>query len=219
MSSLTLVRHGQATAFQPAADRLTPLGETQARKLAGFWLKHGTAFDEVHSGTLTRQVQTERIVAHCYGEAGLPWPTVTQDAAWNEYDAHGVLASAGIEFDREDYRRFQLRFEAVMLEWLAGSAPADRVEPFLAFRGRVTGAIRRLMAGAPGRRVAIFTSGGPIGFTANYAIGGPDRSFLELNWRVRNASLTAFLFNQNRLSLDSFNSVTHLEEETLLTFR
>lgn len=219
MSSLTLVRHGQATAFQHTKDRLTPLGETQARKLAGFWLKHGVAFDEVQSGTLTRQVQTEQIVAECYREAGAPWPTVIRDAAWNEYDAHGVLTAAGVPFDLQDYRHFQLRFEAAMRQWLDGRALADQVEPFAAFHNRVTGAIQRLMAGASSRRVAVFTSGGPIGLTTNFAVGGPDRSFLELNWRVRNASLTGFLFNQDRLSLDSFNGIAHLDEEALRTFR
>jgi broad specificity phosphatase PhoE len=225
MSSLTLVRHGQATAFQRDAGRLTPKGETQARKLAGFWLRHGVAFDEVHSGTLTRQVQTERLVAECFREAGVPWPEPSRDAAWNEYDAGGVLAAAAAPFEPvvpskpDEYRRFQLMFEAAMLQWLNSSAPSDSIELFAAFRDRVSGAIRRVMAGPSGRRVAVFTSGGPIGFTVNFAIRGPDRSFLELNWRVRNCSLTGFVFSQDRLTLDFFNQVSHLDEAELHTFR
>jgi broad specificity phosphatase PhoE len=95
----------------------------------------------------------------------------------------------------------------------------DGAEPFAAFRDRVAGAIRRVMAGRSGRRVVVFTSGGPIGFTVNSAVGGPDRSFLELNWRIRNCSVTGFVFSQLRLTLDSFNQVSHLEEAALHTFR
>ena len=225
MSLLTLVRHGQATAFQRDTDRLTPLGETQARRLAAFWLQHGVRFDEVLSGTLARQVQTERLVAECFREGGAPWPEPTRDRAWNEYDAGGVLAATAAPFEPaapsqpEEYRRFQLMFESAMLLWLNSSAPSETIEPFAAFRDRVSGAIRRLMAGPSGRRVAVFTSGGPIGFAVNFAMGGPDRSFLELNWRVRNCSQTEFVFSQDRLTLDGFNQVSHLDQAALRTFR
>jgi len=218
MSSLTLIRHGQATAFQRDG-RLTPLGERQAHSLALFWLKHGVRFDEVHSGTLARQVQTERLVAECFREAGAPWPDPARDQAWNEYDASGIVTAPAVPFGHEEYRRFQLLFEAAMRQWLDGSALADGAEPFAAFRDRVTAAIRRVMAGPSGRRVAVFTSGGPIGFTANFAVRGPDQTFLELNWRIRNCSLTEFVFSQDRLTLDGFNHASHLQEPALRTFR
>ena len=106
-----------------------------------------------------------------------------------------------------------------MSRWLNGDSPAGDAEPFAIFRNRVWGAVSRLMAGPSGRRVAVFTSGGPIGFTVNAALRGPDTSFLELNWRVRNCSLTEFVFSQSRLTLDLFNQVTHLAEPELRTFR
>ena len=52
-----------------------------------------------------------------------------------------------------------------------------------------------------------------------FAVRAPDRSFLELNWRVRNCSLTEFVFSQDRFTLDSFNHVSHLEDAALHTFR
>ena len=157
----------------------------------------------------------------------MPWPEPARDAGWNEYDASGVVTAPAVPFGHPEYRRFQLMFEAAMLHWLEGSA-AEGVPPFTAFRDRVTAAIHRVMAGPSSRRVAVFTSGGPIGFTVNFAVGGPGRSFLELNWRVRNCSLTGFVFSssaaqhsvaQQRLTLDSFNQVSHLDEAALQTFR
>jgi len=217
MSSLTLVRHGQAAFFQ-GDGHLTPVGETQARQLAQHWLREGAGFDEVFSGTLARQVRTEQLIAESFREAGASWPEATRDPAWNEYDAAGVITGPAVPFGHPEYRAFQLKFEAAMHEWLLGRDTRNGAEPFAAFRDRVAGTIRRLMSGPSGRRVAVFTSGGPIGFTVNSAMCGPDRSFLELNWRIRNCSITGLVFSQARLTLDSFNQVGHLEP-ALITFR
>ena len=54
-----------------------------------------------------------------------------------------------------------------------------------------------------GRRVALFTSGGFIGCAAQWALAAPDRTALELNWRIRNCSLTEFVFTRDRFTLDA----------------
>ena len=80
--------------------------------------------------------------------------------------------------------------------------------------------LRRLQeSSARGRRIAAFTSGGFIGSAAQWALGAPDRTALELNWRLRNASLTEFLFTPERFTLDSFNVLPHLESADLWTYR
>jgi len=234
VSTLTLVRHGQAQAFQRESAALTATGEAQAAKLAQFWLRHGVRFDEVHCGALRRQVRTEEVVAQCFRAAGELWPAAVRDPAWNEYDAPGVLrhfvpadarlSALAAEFEQargspEEYRRFQRMFEAAMACWLEGRIEADGVEPWPAFRGRVSGTIQRLMAGPASRRIAVFTSGGPIGFTVQCALGAPPRSFLDVNWRVRNTSLTQFVFDRSRLTLDCFNAFPHLDEAWLWTYR
>jgi hypothetical protein len=65
----------------------------------------------------------------------------------------------------------------------------------------------------------MFTSGGFIGTAVHLALGASDRSALEVNWRIRNCSLTEFVFSGDRLSLDSFNIVPHLEDPALWTYR
>jgi broad specificity phosphatase PhoE len=80
--------------------------------------------------------------------------------------------------------------------------------------------IDRIMA-TPGRgvRFAAFTSGGFIGAAVQMALAAPDRIALELSWRLRNASLTEFVFSPGRFTLDSFNNVPYLEDPALLTYR
>jgi len=238
MSVLTLLRHGQATAFQKDSDLLTETGESQARKLAAFWLRNQVSFDEVYTGTLVRHIRTEQIVARLYKDAGAPWPTVTVLPGFNEYDAVGVLTRLvpvlaarderfaalvqAFEIARdtpERNRPFQRMFEGAMLAWARGQVAADGVEPWTAFRARVRQALQRLMHGPPNRKVVVFTSGGPIGLSVQTALQAPDRTFLDLNWRIRNCSLTEFVFSGDRFTLDSFNGIPHLDDASLWTYR
>lgn len=234
MSTLTLVRHGQAQPFQKEGGLLSARGEEQAATLARWWLARGTRFDDVYTGALARQTQTEQVVAKCFREAGQPWPTAQSDASWNEYDAPGVmeqmvpadprLAALFAEFEQarggpEERRCFQRMFEAAMTCWLEGSLDREGVELWPAFRDRVSAAIGRILAGPASRRVVVFTSGGPIGFSVHFALKAPPRSFLDINWRVRNTSITEFVFDRERLTLDSFNGIPHLADRALQTHR
>jgi broad specificity phosphatase PhoE len=213
---------------------LTGAGEAQAAKLAQYWLRHGVQFDEVYSGTLPRQVRTEEVVAEWYRAAFRPWPAAVRDEAWNEYDAPGVmqhlvpgdarLTELAAEFETargtpDENRRFHHLLEGAMTRWLEAEIETAGVESWAAFRGRLSGAIQRVMAGPPSSRVAIFTSGGPIGFTVHCSLQAPARSFLDVNWRVRNTSITEFVFDRSRLTLDCFNAIPHLEDVILRTYR
>jgi broad specificity phosphatase PhoE len=221
---LTLVRHGQAGSF--GRDKaLTPLGETQAARLACWWLKHGVQFDEVYSGTLARQVRTEGIVAETFRNSGQSWPEAQRDAAWNEYDASGVLGSDDPRLEElkagaETPRGFHKLLQTAMEMWLSGAGPwPARYEAWPEFRERVSSGLARVMAGPPNRRVAVFTSGGVIGFAVHRAMQSPERVFLDVNWRVHNASLSEFLFDRERLTLDAFNRIGHLDDPDLWSYR
>ena len=203
MSTLTLIRHGQVANFESDGDRLSPKGEQQARALGEWWRRNSVNFDEIYSGTLNRHIETARAIFETIPEAR---------PGWNEYDAHGVLQAAHREAAPPgDARAFQRMFEASMLKWLEGQT-AEGVEPWPAFRDRVLKELARIVgAGGSGRRVAVFTSGGPIGVAVQTAMAAPDRSFLEVNWRVRNCSVTEFVFGGGRITLDAFNSLAHLD--------
>ncbi|HEV8484898.1 MAG TPA: histidine phosphatase family protein [Blastocatellia bacterium] len=237
MSTLTLVRHGQAMPFQKESDRLSPVGEAQSQKLGEFWARQRLSFDEVYTGPLLRQRQTAELAAATAEEARLSLPPPVEIQELSEYDSNGILErlapqlaerdpefKALVEaFERAETRRnrhFQRMFEVVVLQWLEGTIDSPDVEPWPAFRDRVQSAIRRITeGGGGGRRIAVFTSGGPIGVAVQLAVGAPDRSAIEINWRVRNCSLTEFVFGGGRFSLDCFNAVPHLDEPSLWTFR
>lgn len=217
MSTLTVVRHGQARPFDSNPDQLSALGEEQARELGQYWKRLGVTFDDVWSGSLQRQRQTAELAAAPISNQAL---RISDD--WNEYDANGILHNFAPPYELEEgadrNRKFQKIFEPAMLAWLA-AAEHPAVETWGAFRDRVLRALGRLQQGAQGRNVVLFTSGGPISVLVQAAIGGHERSFLEINWRVKNCSITEFTFSRERVSLDSFNALPHLERRELRTFR
>ncbi len=239
MGYLVLIRHGQARSFEKDGDQLSTLGQEQARTLAKFWIRQGASFDEVYSGALVRQRRTAEIVGEWLAQSGLDWPRIQIMPELNEYDATGIVdklvpllaeRDAGFRalaeaFERnrdtpERNRHFQKMFEAATSVWLSGEFEVDGVEPWRSFQSRVRAAIHRITsAEGRGRRVAVFTSGGVIGLTVQNVLHAPERSALEINWRVRNCSLTEFAFSRDRISLDSFNAIPHLDDPAMRTYR
>lgn len=240
MSSLTLVRHGQASFFAEDYDKLSPLGEKQAALLGAHWAKRGLAFDEVYHGPRARQRQTAEIVGECYRQAGKPWPEPVLLPELDEYDLAGLvehllpdLLGRDPRFGdlvasyrqitgegEEKVRAFQRMFEALLYHWQTVTHAVEGVELWGSFRERVRRGLDRIRhRPGNGRRVAAFTSGGFIGTAVHLATGSPDPNALELNWRVRNGSLTDFIFTRERLTLDTFNSVPHLEDAEVWTYR
>jgi len=239
MSVLTLVRHSQASFFAADYDRLSELGQTQAGLLGEHWVHRRLHFDEVYTGPRTRQRQTAEVVGGCYQRAGLAWPEAVTLEELDEYDLTGImqrLAPALAERDphfrdlKERYqcsegrderaRSFQRLFEVLMRHWLAAESLGVEMETWPAFRTRVRRGLDHIQ-GRPGRgrRVVAFTSGGFIGTATHLALAAPDRTALELNWRLRNCSLSEFLFTGDILTLDSFNTVPHLPDSASWTYR
>jgi len=206
MSTLVLIRHAQARAFEANSDRLSDIGEQQAVRLGGFWRERRVSFDEVYSGTFERHIRTAELA----GFNGFE-----RCAAFNEYDAHGILRANPDFQPATDNRQLQKLFDATMPLWIAGTLDAPGIETWTQFRERVLGGFRKIVkADRPSRRVAVFTSGGPIGVWVQTVLQAPEPMAIEINWRIRNCSLTETLFTKDRVSLDTFNATPHLTEVT-----
>lgn len=244
MSTLYVVRHGQATFFEDDYDQLSSKGEEQSRLLGDFWIEEKIALSEVYTGSLVRQRRTAEIVGECYGRAGLPWPQPQVLEGLNEYEAGSFLEILRGELsekhehvrrlseeddhaagERERYRTFHRLLEAVVRYWIAGDyesdgCEADGFESWVEFRDRVRGALDQILSvEGRGRRVAAFTSGGPIGVAVQTALEAPEQKAGELHWRIHNGSVTVFAFTAGRFTLDQFNSIAHLPSAEMRTYR
>lgn len=125
---------------------------------------------------------------------------------------------------KEARREFERLFQSLMADWVAGRleapgpGPRPRIESWQDFGDRVRGALSLMMGG--GRRVAAFTSGGPIAIALQRACEMSDAATLSVTATVRNASVSEFLFSGPRFSLSLYNEVSHLgDEQRLLTYR
>jgi len=239
MSVLTCVRHGQASFEADNYDRLSALGEQQARLLGEYWAQQRLVIDEVFAGPRVRQQRSAELAGIGYRQAGLIWPEPIPLDDLDEYDLDGLFnrfAPRLVEHDSdfaqlvESYRgsvgvpdrlrNFQRMFESLVRHWQNAESTADDVESWPAFQNRVERVIRQIQAQSRrGRRVVLFTSGGFIGGATQWALQVSDEQALELNWRIRNSSLTEFVFTRERFSLDSFNMLPHLPNPALWTFR
>lgn len=241
MSTLTLVRHGQASFFADDYDKLSELGEEQSRVLARHWIDNDLRFDEVYVGTLKRQVRTAECTGEVYQEHDLDWPEIHTFEGLNEYpsdDVMGVLLPELCEKDprinqlnadfgaatdpSEQYRTFHRLLEAVMDKWVHKDYESTGISTWEEFSTGVRDALKNIMSKpGSGRRVAVFTSGGPIGVSVQTVLGAPEIKAAELNWRVRNASLTEYTFSgSGRIALDAFNATPHfVNQPELLTYR
>jgi len=238
MSNLVLIRHGQAMMFADDYDKLSPTGEEQSRLLGQFWKSRGVTFDELYVGPRTRQIRTaELVLEHLAADTNLPELIVIEEL--NEYDGDGIiehLMPVAAERDPrviklieeyeqhrsgpERFRYFQRMFEAVTKLWVEGEIHSNHVESWKSFHERVRRGYKSILAReGRNRRIAVFTSGGPISIAVQMATRAPENIAIELNWRIRNCSLTEILFSKERLTLDSFNSIPHIEDPALWTYR
>jgi broad specificity phosphatase PhoE len=235
MSQILVVRHGQASFLAENYDRLSPLGERQAQLLAQHWLNESVTVDQVYYGPAERQVRTGEIIGGLFLEAGRAWPKPVVDPDLDEFVVrrflpelmakHPHLAAAYAEFQAAtEFRTKQLLFDRVLREvshrWMSGEVGAPDIPSWIEFCHRVERAVERIRANAPkSARVAVFTSGGPTAATARIALQLSYAATLELTWSPRNASVSEFLFTQDRFSLSTFNSTPHLTDPSLLTYR
>jgi broad specificity phosphatase PhoE len=233
MSDIYMIRHGQASFSSENYDLLSTLGCLQS-EILGESLSHmGIFFDAIYSGSLERQRHTaERVLERT--PAGSRRDLRIQPGL-NEYDAKGIVEAQvpamirdnpnlALDLGRMNERRsFQRIFERAMRRWLSGRYDAEGVEPWKAFRDRVQGAVNRIMMeNGRGKTVAIFTSGGPICVTLQMALGITEDIAIQLNWQLRNTSVSVFKYSDRGIFMHSYNSINHLldrKDSTLLTYR
>ena len=238
MAKLVLVRHAQASLFAADYDELSPQGRDQARCLGEWWARRDFRFTSAITGPARRHRDTAALAAEAVHAKGTPWPSTQMLAEFDEHDGLALMKAAVPYLSEQDAdlkaladmlftavepaaksQAFQRVFERVMTEWLAGTSGADEVETWPAFRQRVIQGLASVRQDASqGQVVVVFTSVGPIAVVLQQALGLDPLGAFRVAWRVRNCSVTEFVFDDARLTLDRFNDVAHLSP-SLVTFR
>jgi broad specificity phosphatase PhoE len=238
MSTLFLVRHGQASFLSSDYDRLSPAGEEQAKKL-GLWLaKTGQRIDSVFTGPRVRQRRTAEIAGETYAASNVgayPDPVLVPEL--DEYQAEDLLKRyladvrhddplAGhvrafheaIEF-RERVRHADRLLGALLRRWVDGEVVTEGIETFAEFRARVARALDTVTATGGGRTVLAFTSGGFIGAAVANVLRADDHAAVDLGLMCHNAAYAEIVWTGARRSLRHFNAKPHLDDPGAWTHR
>jgi broad specificity phosphatase PhoE len=236
MSEIYFIRHGQASFGSDDYDRLSPLGVRQAEILARYLAQTGKIFDAVYCGEMERQQKTAGVFLTHYRDNQLTVHEPHIDDTFNEYDSLSVWEALIPEMIAEqpslageleklpgDQKAFQRVFSQVMNRWTRGEYKASNIPRWDDFTLRVLTGLEKMMKrhGAK-KRLAVFTSGGPISVAVRSALGLSDRMTLEISWQLMNASITRIKYNSRGSMLACFNEISHLElegDQRLLTYR
>ncbi|MEM8548562.1 MAG: histidine phosphatase family protein, partial [Pseudomonadota bacterium] len=239
MSTLLVIRHGQARFLTEDYDRLSELGVGQARALGEAWVQAGIQPTHAFAGSLVRQQATATACAEAFAAAGLPFPPVECVPELNEYDGDRLVAELAPRLAGHDaevrarmselegaaegkarYRAVHRLLETTMERWIEDvpEVEAAGLPRWQTFSDGVRAALLACQVPASGATVAVFTSGGPVGISVQSVLGAPEVAAAALNWRVINASVTKFTYSSDRISLDAFNTTAHLDAEQV-TYR
>jgi broad specificity phosphatase PhoE len=234
MSMIYMIRHGQASFGKDDYDRLSPLGKRQARILAQHLLTTGFHPDAVYSGTMVRQTATAQEVLFAYRAADRKVPDLEMLGGFNEYDTAAIVTALFPDMVKEEpslndelpkmyvsKASFKRVFEGAMLRWVTGEF--DTLESWKDLKARVAGSLQLITERhGRGKTIAVFTSGGAIAASLAHVLGISGERAMRLNWQLVNSSVSRFMYNEERITLAGFNTITHLElvgDPTLITYR
>lgn len=217
MSTLTLVRHGQASFDSHHYDQLSALGQRQAQATGAYFKARGEAFTAVYSGPRERQRQTALAIT---GALALPEAVVT--TALDEFGEGSTLLEAasartGVSLienasvSRKD--KLRLYGEQIGL-WAADAVRVDGIPPVAEFRAGIKAWLDELTA-APGRghKVLAVTSAGVIAVVIAELMQRPSSELGTLMSVIGNASFTQLIWTQDARVLHSYNQTAHLPAE------
>jgi broad specificity phosphatase PhoE len=236
LSTLYLIRHGQASFGSANYDVLSELGAEQARRLGAHWAERGTRIDACYTGPCQRQIDSARMFLHGARQAGAPYPEASRLNALDEYPAMELLArwlprmvADDPELDDlmtapaapDSQQRLARAVEQIVHRWARGELDTGALESFAAFQGRVRRGLADIMdREGRGKQIAVITSGGPISMAMQLALGLSDEVALRVAWVISNTGVSEFRYRDSeRITLVRFNAISHLPDHALHTYR
>jgi len=213
MGSIHLIRHGQASWGADDYDQLSPLGADQSTALGTSWEAGGWAPTVSVAGSMKRHAQTAIAAIDACGQGD----GYDVDAGWDEYDHLAIARAHDPSSLAAGPKEFQRSLNLALDDWIAGGEGAG--ETYAQFVARVVDAFEAVVADAgSGRRVAVFTSGGPIALVVSHLLAGDASLFQRVNDVVVNASVTTVIVGATGPRLLAFNETGHLPHD-MVTFR
>lgn len=233
-AELYLIRHAQASFMAEHYDRLSEIGQRQALILGHYLASYYKEFDVVWMGSLERHQKTFQGIQQSYYEQNKSLKEAILLPELNEHQAaeihqkhlpellqkpeHSTLRKLAEEKGRhhpELKKEFlRLFFQRTHL-WAEGKIHLEGFESFGDFKKRVQNAYHFLLEAMEQYQSAlIVSSGGTIAMLLGIMLGLSEQKVIELNWQIRNCSVSEFSHSKGKFYLRGFNQVAHFEINT-----
>ena len=224
MTTIYLIRHGQASFGAESYDKLSPNGELQAKLLGRYFDEILKEAPYVVAGSMQRHQQTAQLaLAECFPES-----EPATDSAWNEFNHQQVFAQYEPRFNQPELLKEDVSqhanpraylskiFEGAIERWTGGDYHHEYEESWPDFKHRVETALQHLcddLAEKKPRYAVVFTSGGVISVAAGKILGlSPNKTF-ALNWAITNTSMTTLRLVGNQPQLLSLNEHHYIKAQ------
>ena len=196
--------------------------------LAEYLSEAAVHFDAVFCGTQTSHADTVARMSEVYLIDG-KLPAATSVAGLDELNYEPLLRlfarQQGDAVDHkkliEDRSYYRTFLEKACAAWMAGEL--EGAETWGRFQERANRAVDQIRSACGrGQTVLAVSSSGVIGAVLKQILGLDDARTIGLASMMANTSITTFLYDQERLSLESFNQIPHLispKRRDLVTYR
>ena len=229
MTTIYLVRHGQASFGAESYDQLSPNGALQAKLLGQYFNQILKETPFVISGGMQRHQQTAQIaLEECFPEA-----EIQIRPEWNEFNHEQVFARYEPRFQQPELLKADVAqamnprdylakiFEGAIQRWTGGAYHQEYDESWPHFKHRVENALKQLcttLQQSKPRYAVVFTSGGVISVATGSILGlSPEKTF-ALNWAITNTSITTLRLVGDQpqlLSLNEHHFIKAIQPELL----
>lgn len=232
MTTIYLVRHGQANFGGENYDQLSPLGFEQARHL-GQHLSQRLSPSALFSGTLRRHKETAQAVIESYD--GMASEQLKIISEWDEFDFQNLIEvlnpewTSSKQFHDHMYQQtnpqhfFLDVFSKGIARWVDGRYNADYREPWPMFKARVLSAFDKVLdAMQETEQVVVFTSAGAISCVVQHLLNISDEFMFNTNISLVNCGVTKVNITEFGQYISILNDYSCFDSEThrhLITYK
>ena len=227
MTTIYLIRHGQASAGADNYDVLSSVGRQQAKVVGEYFRAIDLQFSAVYSGSLTRQKDTATLAL------GIEESALKIAENFNEYHHSAIFShylpilsssneelAAAAQAGPNNLMTMSV-FTALMDAWANDTSNTDAIESYRQFKERIRAGLDQIAADhGPKDTVAIFTSGGVICTILQAIFNNTPLHSFEMNWGINNAGISRIKQYPRKLHLCEYNNISHLallQDDTLIT--
>lgn len=220
MSSLVLIRHGQASLSEATYDALSLQGRDQGIA-TGVWIRaREQVISELISGPRQRHLETSNLL-HTSARLNVAIQVEPQIDEFAEGEE--ILSAAATMFgtpsnDGASRREQLVQYNQAFNAWARGEVDIPGRQSFKEFRGRINNWFHETISTnrwPSGHQIFAVTSAGVVGAVVCEVLGLPNEQWPSIVGVVNNTSITEIVFSQGRCSLKNFNCTTHLPQQLL----